>query len=218
MNTRTILNTKLDNIREEVFRMAALVEENLASAATALREGDPDLAGMVKVSDTLVDSLQLTIEDETAALMATQSPVARDLRELVCVFKLTGNLERAGDYAVHLARAAAKLSGDPSLRCLDRLDSMAKTGGQMIRAAMEAYRNHDAAAARRTAAMDDDIDWEHRALTEELLTLIRKHPELTKKAVRILSVSGFLERLGDHVTNICEAVIYMVESKHEELN
>ncbi len=218
MNTRTALNEKLELLRGELFRMAVLVEENLAKAAAAMKQGDQELAGQVRAADAGVDNLQLKIEDETAILIATQSPVARDLREMVTIFKITSNLERAGDYAVHLARAAEKLGGHPAFRSLDHLEAMAKICGEMIRAAILAYMNHNAQGARDAAALDDGIDQEHKALTEEVLRFMKKHPKLIKKAVRLLTVSGFLERLGDHVTNICEGVIYMVEGKHEELN
>jgi phosphate transport system protein len=98
------------------------------------------------------------------------------------------------------------------------LEKMAETGQEMIRAAIAAFLNRDADAARKAAALDDRIDGEHKMLSAEVLQLMKKKPELLKKAQRILNTSGFLERLGDHITNICEAVVYMTESKHEELN
>jgi phosphate transport system protein len=95
---------------------------------------------------------------------------------------------------------------------------MAEMGQRMIRDSISAYLAQDAEGARRAAALDDCIDSEHKALIEETLCLMKEHPELVKKAVRLLNTSGNLERLGDHLTNICEGVIYMVEGKHEELN
>jgi phosphate transport system protein len=87
----------------------------------------------------------------------------------------------------------------------------------MIRGAISAYLEQNTAAARKTAGLDDRIDGEHRLLTRELMQLMREHPELINQALRIVNTSGFLERLGDHMTNICEAIVYMVENKHEEL-
>jgi phosphate transport system protein len=95
---------------------------------------------------------------------------------------------------------------------------MVKTGQEMIGASISAYLKQDAEGARKTASMDDIIDGEHKRISEEMLKLMKKHPELLKKALRFLNTSGSLERLGDHITNICEAVIYMIESRHEELN
>jgi phosphate transport system protein len=198
--------------------MATRVEEDLGKALAALRNGDTELAKEVKADDAVVNAMQLKIEDEAAIVIATQQPVARDLRELVTIFKLTGNLERVGDHTVHLAKAALKLSGDALFQPMERLERMAETGRAMIRAAVSAYLAQDAEAARTAAALDDAIDAEHKALTEEVLGLMKEHPGLVKKAVRLLNTSGCLERMGDHITNICEAVIYMTEGRHEELN
>jgi phosphate transport system protein len=209
---------ELNRLRHDVLAMASRVEEDLGKALTALRDDDTELAREVKAGDGVINAMQLKIEDEAAMLIATQQPVARDLRELVTIFKITGNLERAGDHAVHLAKAAMKLSGEPPFRSLEHLERMAETGREMIRAAIDAYLSQDAQAARQAAALDDRIDGEHKELTEEVLSLMKERPELIKKAIRLLNTSGFLERLGDHITNICEGIIYMVECKHEELN
>jgi phosphate transport system protein len=217
MNTRILFLEELNRIRHDILAMASRVEEDLGNAWEALRNNDRELAQEVKAGDAVVNAMQLKIEDQAAVLIATQQPVARDLRELVTIFKLTGNLERAGDHTVHLAKAALKLSGEPSFRALEHLEKMVQTGREMLRASISAYLSQDTDAARKTAALDDRIDEEHHALTKEILGLMREHPELIKEAVRILNTSGFMERLGDHITNICEGIIYMVENKHEEL-
>ncbi|MDR1317070.1 MAG: phosphate signaling complex protein PhoU [Spirochaetales bacterium] len=218
MNTRLIFLEELNRLRHDILAMAARVEEDLGKALSALRANDTELAKEVCADDAMVNAMQLKIEDETAKVIATQQPVARDLREMVTIFKLTSNLERVGDHAVHLAKTVIKLSGEPPFRSLEHLERMAETGCQMIRACVNAYLNQDAEAARQAAALDDVIDAGHRSLTEEVLNLMREHPQLIKKAVRLLAVSGNLERLGDHITNICEGIIYMCEGKHEELN
>ncbi|MDR2404010.1 MAG: phosphate signaling complex protein PhoU [Spirochaetaceae bacterium] len=218
MNTRIFFLEELNRLRHDVLSMASRVEEALGRAIGALKSTDTELADEVKAGDAVVDAMQLKIEDQAAILIATQQPVARDLRELVTIFKITGNLERMGDYAVHTARAAIKLSGEPPFRSLEHLERMAETGKEMLRAAIAAYLSQDPQSARAAAALDDRIDTEHKALTGEVLELMQEHPELINKAIRLLHTSGFLERLGDHITNICEGIIYMVESKHEELN
>ena len=218
MQTRMVFIEELEKLRHSVLAMSARVEEDLGKALAALRENDRTLADEVRAGDAEVNAMQLAIEDQAAVLIATQQPVARDMRELVAVFKIAGNLERAGDHAVHLARAAMKLSRDPPFRSLEHLERMGETGREMIRAAMAAYMSQDAGAARIAAALDDRIDEEHKALTEEVLALMKEHPGLIKKAVRLLTTSAFLERLGDHITNICEGIVYMIECRHEELN
>lgn len=218
MNTRIRFLEELNRLRRDVFAMASRVEEDLGKAVSALRNSDADLAREVKASDAVVNAMQLTIEDDAATLIATQQPVARDLRELTAIFKITGNLERAGDHTVHLAKAAIKLSPEAPFRAAERLERMAETGREMIREAIAAYLSQDAEAARGVAALDERIDAEHKELTEEILGLMKERPELVKKAVRLLHASGCLERLGDHITNICEGIIYMTEGRHEELN
>ena len=218
MNTRILFLEELNRLRHDLLAMATRVEEDLGKALSALRNNDAELAKEVRADDAVVNAMQLKIEDEAAIVIATQQPVARDLRELVTIFKLTDNIERIGDHAVHLAKAAIKLSGEASFRPLVHIERMAETGQEMLRAAISAFLAQDAEGARKAAALDDKIDAEHKALTEEVLSLMKEHPELVKKAVRILNTSGHLERLGDHITNICEAIIYMTEGRHEELN
>ncbi|MCL1959324.1 MAG: phosphate signaling complex protein PhoU [Spirochaetes bacterium] len=220
MATRNFFSEELSRLRLDILAMATRVEENLGKALSALRTCNAELAKEVRADDTEVDALQIKIEDDAAIIIATQQPVARDLRELVTIFKLTSNIERVGDHAVHLARAAKKLAkgGVSPFRAQEHLEKMAETGQKMIRAAISAFMSQDAQAAREAAAMDAKIDAEHRILTEDILKLMKKNPDLVKNALQILHTSNQLERLGDHITNICEAIIYMIEGRHEELN
>jgi phosphate transport system protein len=211
---------ELNRMRHDILTMATKVEENLGKALAALRTCNAELAKEVRADDAVVDALQLKIEDEAAIVIATQQPVARDLRELVTIFKLTGNIERIGDHAVHLAKVAIRLSKkeDSPIGAQERLERMAETGREMLRAAVSAFLAQDAQAARVAASLDSKIDDEHKALAEEILKLMKKRPDLIKVAAQILNTSNQLERLGDHITNICEAIIYMTDGKHEELN
>jgi len=218
MQTRIHFLEELARLKHDVLAMGTRVEENLRKALEALKTQNVELAREVKASDGLIDALQIKIEDQAAVLIATQQPVARDLRELVTVFKVTDNLERAGDHAVHLAKAAIKLSGEPPFRQIDRLIKMADIDCAMIRGAVDAYLNMDAVKARLVAAEDDAVDAEHKLLVRETLELMREHPDQIERASRLLTTSGFLERSGDHMTNICEAVVFMVEGRHTELN
>jgi len=218
MQARTLLSEELNQLRQELALMAARVEEDIGKALAVLRSGDKELAEEVKENGKFVDALQLKIEDIALVLIATQQPVARDLRELITVFKITANLERIGDYAVHLVKAALKLSERPSFRSISRIERMAETAQEMLRKAFSAYLAQDPKTAREISAFDDKIDSEHRDLTEEVLALMKKEPQLIKAAARLLKLSGYMERLGDHITNICEGIIYMIEGKHEGLN
>jgi phosphate transport system protein len=218
MQTRIHFLEELSRLNHDVLAMGTRVEENLRKAMEALKTQNVGLAREVKASDEVINALQLKIEDQAAVLIATQQPVARDLRELVTVFKVTDNLERAGDHAVHLAKAAIKLSGEPPFRQIDRLCRMADIECGMVRGAVNAFLNQDADEARRVAAEDDGVDAEHKLIFNEVLELMRERPDQVERASRILTTSAFLERLGDHMTNICEAVVFMIEGRHVELN
>jgi phosphate transport system protein len=218
MQTRGLLSEELKKLRRELTVMAARVEEDLGKAASILRSGDKELATEVKKSGKIVDALQHTIEDMALVLIATQQPVARDLREMISIFKITSSLERIGDYGIHLVKTARKLSSRPPFRSMERIERMAETGQEMLKAAFAAYLAQDPVAARNAAVLDDAIDGEHKALTEEVLALMKGNPALVKAAARLLKLSGYMERLGDHITSICESVIYITESRHVELN
>lgn len=220
MGNRIQLMEEMNRLHHDILAMGTKIEENLRKALLSVRNGDVELARDVKASDEVVNALQLKIEDQVAILIATQQPVARDLRELVTVFKVTDNLERAGDHAVHLAKLTIKLAkgGEPAFRQTSHLETMAETGCEMVRGAVQAFLNQDPVEARRIAALDDGIDHEHKALVNEILGLMQENPEQIQRASRLLTTSGYLERLGDHMTNLCEAVIYMVEGRHVELN
>jgi len=215
---RGMLQEELNQLRRELALMAARVEEDLGKAHSILRSGDEELIKEVKDSGKNVDALQLKIEDMALVLIATQQPVARDLRELVSVFKITASLERIGDFAVHLVKAAKKLSRRPAFRAMERIERMVQTGQEMLKSAFTAYLVQDVDVARQAASLDDKIDEEHKALTEEILSLMKKRSKLVKPAARLLKLSGYMERMGDHITAICESVIYMVEGQHEDLN
>ena len=218
MQARGMLSEEMNHLRRELALMSARIEDDLGKALAVLRSGDRELAAEVRESGKIVDAFRLKIEDMILVLIATQQPVAGDLRELITVFKIVSNLERIGDYGIHLVKAAVKLSDRPSFRSMKRIENMAETEQKMLKEAFSAYLAKDACAARSVSAMDHKIDEEHKALTEEVLALMKDKPQLIKAAARLMRLSGFMERLGDHITNICESVIYMIEGRHEELN
>lgn len=218
MQTRSLLQEELNKLRRELTLMNAMVAENLGKAIIILKTGDKELADDVKKSGRIIDEMQLKIDDMALTFIATQQPVARDLRELVTIFKITLNLERIDDYAIHLAKAAVKLSSRPAIRSMERIKRMAETGQAMLMAAFSAYLSQDSNSARKTAAMDDCIDFEHKAVTGEALAFIKENRKRAKAAARLLRLSGYMERLGDHITNICEGIVFMNMGNHEKLN
>ncbi len=218
MNTRVQLTEALEALNHDILAMGTRVEEDLRKALQALKTADTGLAREVKADDAAVNAMQVAIEDKAAMLIATQQPVAGDLRRLVTVFRFADNLERIGDHAVHLAKAVIKLSGSGFPRPVDRLERMADAGCSMLRDAVDAFVKRDAALARATAARDDGIDAEHKAFVEEVIGFMCDHADKAREATKLIQTSSYLERLGDHVTNLCEAVVFMAEGSHVELN
>jgi len=151
--------------------MAARVEEDLGKALSVLRSGGEELAEEIKESGRIVDNLQLKIEDMAMILIATQQPVASDLRELITVFKITANLERIGDYGIHLVKTALRLSKMPPFRSIERIERMVETAILMLKEAVSAYLSQNSDAARKAASLDDQIDQEHKPLPMKCLTL-----------------------------------------------
>jgi len=218
MTSRVHFEEEKRLVNDDILQMGIRVEEDLRKALEAFRTQNRALAQEVKANDPVINEFQLKIEDRCARLLATQQPVAQDLRVLVASIKIADELERVGDHAVHLAKAAIKLEKEPYIKPLGFIERNAEQGAKMIRAAVDAFLTLDAQKARDTAAMDDLIDKNHKALVSELLDYLREHPGKAQQGTKIIQTSGFLERLGDHTTNICEAVIYCVEGRHVELN
>lgn len=213
-----IFGKELSAIDGLLLRMAVMVEEALRKAGHALATQELSLSKEVKKGDASIDDIQAAIEDAVIQTIATQQPVAADLRRLFAAMQLATDLERAGDYAVHLAKTVKFFSDEPAWRQTETLTRMAELGCSMIRGTAEAYANKDATAAKKTAALDDEIDHSHKQLIRDTLSLMMERPEEAERCAKILATSAHLERLGDHMTNACEAIVYMVEGARVELN
>lgn len=218
MTERSKLTEELGKIDALVSQMAIMGREALRKALLSLQTQDADLARSVKERDAEIDALQVEIEDLAAVTLATQQPVASDLRILVAAFKVASDFERAADYAVHLAKATKKFIGEPKFRQLDRLAVMAEIGGRMMEMASEAFLLRSPEIAKEAALLDDIIDKEHKATLIESIELMKVRPEDAEKAAKIITTSGYLERLGDHMTNACEAVVFMTTGTRVDLN
>jgi phosphate transport system protein len=218
MNIRAHFEEEKRLVREDILSMGVRVEEDLRKAIVAFKNKDMQLAKEVRDDDEVINHLQEAIEDRCARIIATQQPVAQDMRWLITSIKIADQLERVGDHAVHLAKAAIKLEKEPYIKPLDYIERMATNGANMISGAISAFMALDAEKARSVATMDDAIDRDHKALVQDILDYVQKNPEKAPQGTKIIQTSGFLERLGDHVTNICEMIVYCVEGRRVELN
>jgi phosphate transport system protein len=218
MTPRPHLVDDLQRIDALIGLIAARSAESLDRALHAFLSQDAVLAKEVKAQDSDIDALQIQIEDLAGISLATQQPVARDLRYLVAAIKIAGEYERAADYAAHLAKATKHFVGEPRFKQVEHLEIMARTCSRMLLMTAEAYRLRSADIAREAAALDDIVDREHKLVLAGMLAFMVEHPEKAEKAERLLLTSRYLERLGDHMTNACEDIVFMASGERMELN
>ena len=218
MEVRRKYLESLSAIHQDVLKMGTLVEEAIRKSMQSLVERDMELAQDVISADRVINEMELSIQDECILLIATEQPVASDLRGLVTVIKIVTQLERMGDHAMHVAKGARNLAEQPYMKKLIDLPRMADCAIRVVHEILTAFMNNDLEKAVEVAAMDDEIDELHDQVMRECLTYMMQDPRNIPQATSFLFISRFLERLGDHVTNIGEWICYNVTGEHRELN
>ncbi|WP_038018099.1 phosphate signaling complex protein PhoU [Thermithiobacillus tepidarius DSM 3134] len=210
-------DAELAGIRSLVLEMGGLVEEQIAMAAQALREGDTELAGTVIANDHRVNGLEVRIDEECTMVVARRQPMASDLRLIVAVIKTITDLERIGDEAEKIARMTLLVSEQnqaiitPDL--LREVGIMAERARRMVRDALDAFARLDVAVAVEVAKGDAALDAEFRSALRHLVTFMMEDPRTIGRAIDVLFVVKALERIGDHAKNMAEYVIYLVKGK-----
>lgn len=205
---REVLDKALNELVEETLRMLSLVREMTQEATEALVEGNRAKAEAVIAKDQGVDALELKIENQAVTIIARHQPVASDLRLIFTVIKALTDLERAGDYAMHVAEDAFLLAQDPPLKRYVILQEMAKRLLEMMDTLGRAMAERDPSLARQVLAMDDQVDGLYEEVTRELVTYMMEDPRTLTKALTLMRVARSYERLGDHLENVAERVIY----------
>jgi phosphate transport system protein len=215
---RRTFEDALTGTKDEVLRLGALVESALERAGRALTERDTDLADEVRWSDAEVNELQRTINTRITSIIATQGPVARDVRELLALYHAAVELERMGDYAVSIAKLAQQLAAEPETPLLRQIPEMERLCRSQLRSAMRALVDVSEQEAREMCMRDDELDHLYNSVYNDAVALMESAPERARQAVHMLFVAHHLERLGDRVTNIGEDVVYLVTGQIEDLN
>jgi phosphate transport system protein len=205
-------------IKDAVLRMGTLVEEAIRSASTALQTHDPELALRIIKGDAIINEAQRSVTRLISVTIATQSPVARDLRYLLTLDHVMYELERIGDHASSVAKAAIKLAPEPPLSDYVHLPEMAERCAVLVHGVLRALVDADAVAAREIAVQDDEIDRLYHATFDEVVALMREDPANVERGTRIIIASHYLERIGDRSTNIAEDIVYLVTGDVEDLN
>ena len=218
METREQYLENLKSLKKEIMKMGVLVEEALGKAMKALTEQDTDLAKRIIEDDEEINKMEIEIEDRCIALIATEQPVAGDLRHVITGMKIITQLERMGDHAVHIAKATLHIDGKPYNKPLTDIPKMGEICMLMNREVLSAFMDDDAVKASDLAEMDDDVDKLHEKVQRELFTGMVKNEAFLPQALQLTYISRYLERYADHITNISEWIIYGNTGNHIDLN
>ena len=204
---------ELTRLKERILKMGALVESQIAASIKALVERDTALAKQTIQNDHLVNAMDVEIDEECIRLLALYQPAARDLRFITTAMKITTDLERTSDLSEDICERSIELAEEPLLKPYIDIPRMAEAAQKMVREALDAFVNKDAALARKVCAADQFIDDLTHQIFRELLSYMAEDPTTITRAVRISFIAKYIERIGDHATNIAEMVVYLVEGK-----
>jgi phosphate transport system protein len=204
---------ELQELRHLVLEMGGFVEKQVADAMRALVERDDEFARLIIERDKTVNRMDVQIDDICLRLLALHQPAARDLRLITTALKITTDLERSGDMAENIAERAIELSREPQLKPFIDLPRMAALAQGMLRQALDAFVREDADMALLVCHQDDAVDGLTDQVLRELLTFMMEDPHTISRALRLIFISKYIERLADHATNIAEMVIFMVKGK-----
>ncbi len=193
--------------------MGSLAAEAVHTSVRALAERDLTLCDRVMEVENQIDALNLEIEAQALQLLALQQPMARDLRTIAGILRMSTDIERIGDYSVDTARQARQLADRPLFKPLVDIPRMAHLVEKMLHDSLEAFVRRDLDLAMEAVLQDDEVDALYKALHQELAQYVRKDPELVDQAMSLLLVGVYLERMADHVTNIGER-IWFIETGH----
>lgn len=212
------LESGIASINNKLMAMGAAVESQVELAVRSLLERDIEMAEAVKSGDKIVDDLMRQVEDEAVRIIATLQPVASDLRILFTTIKVVTDLERAGDHAVDIARVSTNISDEEISFLSNEIRAMKDTCIRMIREGLNSFVSHDSEKAYEVTKLDDAIDDYYVASVRKLYAHVKLEPGFALMAAQLNFVMKYLERIGDHMTNVCEWTIYFETGEHVELN
>lgn len=215
---RPVLDHDMAEIKDHVLRMGSLVEDAIRAAIQALIEHDAAAATAVIVNDRQINEKQREVSTLITRAIATQSPVARDLRFLLSLDHVSYELERMGDHAGSVAKQVRKLAPFPPLKRYVDLPAMGELAATLVGDILRALVDVDVNAARAVAARDDEIDNLYHKTFDEVVELMRADPGNVERGTRILFAAHYIERIGDRVTNIAEDVVFLASGEIEDLN
>ena len=213
---RSDFDRHLRLLEDDILMLGSMVEKAIASSLDALQRRDFDAAQEVIDGDDHIDNKRFEVEDRCINLIATQQPLATDLRVIISLLHITQELERMGDYAEGVAKIGIRMGDEPPLKPLIDIPRMADKSASMLRRSLDALVNRDVVAAQVVLNDDDEVDALYDQVYRELLTYMIEDPHTIRRATYLIWVAHDLERIADRATNIAERVIYMVTGRLPE--
>ncbi|MDD5038580.1 MAG: phosphate signaling complex protein PhoU [Dehalococcoidales bacterium] len=217
MEIRTTYHKRLKDIQNDILVMGSMVGKAILSSVNSLKNRDLKLAHQIIADDQKINNLRFMIEEKCIELIATQQPMAGDLRIIVAILNITTEIERIGDYAVGIARITILLGDEPLLKPLIDIPRMAEQTVEMLRRSLDAFINRDVEEAKKISAEDDLIDNLYDQVFRELLVFMAEDLRTITRATRLMWAAHNLERAADRVTNICERIVFITTGKMEEI-
>lgn len=208
----THFQQELNKLKENLLKMAGLVEEAIRNAVEALVKRNTALAEKTIAEDEGINQMEIVIDDWCLKLLALHQPLAADLRFITSAMRINTELERIGDQAVNISERAISLNQEPQLKPYIDIPRMAEIAQSMVKDVLDAFVNGDANLARSVCARDDQVDALNDQVFRELLTYMMSDSKTITRAVHLIIVGRCLERIADHATNIAEGVIFMVKA------
>ena len=215
---RKTFETEIQQLKDELLVLGSMVEQQILGSVEALKKRDIDASRRIQEVDGQVNAKRYAIEEQVMVLIATQQPMAHDLRLLASILEVSGELERMGDYAKGIATVNIRMGNESLLKPLIDVPRMAQKGADMLHRALTAFINEDAAAAQTIPAEDDEVDGLYTQVYRELMTFVMADPKTIERANWLLWVAHNLERVADRVTNICERTVFIVTGQMKEID
>jgi phosphate transport system protein len=215
---RKTFESEIQHLKDEIIVLGSMVEQSIVDSVEALKNRDIQASKRVIELDNRINAKRFALENETMVLIATQQPMARDLRVLASVLEVISELERMGDYGKGIGVINIRMGSQPLLKPLVDIPRMAQIGTSMLHRALTAFINEDVEAARAIPPEDDQVDELYEQIYRELMTFIMEDPKNIERANWLLWASHNLERFADRVTNICERTVFIVTGEIKEID
>lgn len=215
---RYAFDESLENLNLDLVRMASAVEKSIDQSILALKNKDIELAKKVVEEDDIIDDMNAEIEAKCIRLIATQQPLAKDLRLITSILKMITDLERIADQSADISELMLKIKEENYIKPLIDVPRAADVAREMVKEAIDAYVNKDIELAKKVCKKDEIVDEYYETILKDLQELMKKNPDYIGQGIILIQVAKYIERISDHATNLAEWVIYIITGKHETLN